>query len=193
MPLIENYLLDNYLIDGLASPGFLASTPSVANTNVVLAANQTGWIQTFSEIPPNSRFVSLAPSTGGANWYIRAAVSSTSGAVAFGLLDANGVIWKLTINTIPDNSNRFTFNLYSLQIDFVTRTSYYQGYYSNIQTYPSNTLSGPLQSGMGSFAMPAGFDTTRPMSLGVYATSAYTAGNWGVYFECGGLRQVVIS
>lgn len=192
MPLIDNYLLDSYLIDGLPSPNFLTSTPSVANTSVALTANQTGWLQTFSEIPPNSRFVSLAPASSGANWFIRAAVGASSGALAFGLMDANGIIWKVTVNTIPDNSNRFTFNMYSLQIDLVTGTSYYQGYYSNTQVYPSNTLSGPLQSGMGPVAMPTNFDMTRKMSLGVYISSTYTAGNWGAYFEAAGMRQVVL-
>jgi hypothetical protein len=171
---------------------YTSIVPAVASATSNLVSNQVGWVRDIAGVSANAKVISLASMTSSPGyWFIRAAIGSTSGTLAFGLKDANGLIWHLSASTVPDNANAYTFNLYGLQVDLVAGTAWYMGHYSNNQVQPIN--AGSLVVGANPVSKPAGFDTTRSMTLGVFIASTYTGGaNWSVSSYAGSMRLITM-
>ncbi|WP_337033697.1 hypothetical protein [Paenibacillus illinoisensis] len=197
MPIIDNYSLDNYRLDGPDQQGVYTSfVPSAPTTQPTIAANQSGWLRDFATVPANAKSISLQPiSSSNGHWYIRN-FNTSSGQLAFGLKDAAGRIWQLTSPNYTTPSSRWTQNLYSLQMDLVAGTvgvtTYWTQYGTAMEDIPNLGSSGQLVVGANSYAKPAGFDTTREMTLGVFIVYSYASTGWAPVMYGNNLKLLVM-
>lgn len=145
--------------------------PSVSSGSTYLAAGQTGWVRDFAGVPANAKTISLLSTTGPSAWGIR--TSGTMFSLAFGLKDANGLIWRLSQSVYGAVTNSNALSMYALQADLSAgvASSLHLLSASNWALYevtPQNNVGSVTH--YGAPAKPAGFDSTRDMVLGVYIT-----------------------
>jgi len=157
-------------INAIQQGAYSASEPVISYVSTNISAGQLGWVRDFAVVPANAKTISISNySTGFSLWGIRIASSTTS--LAFGLRDANGLIWRLSEQAYGNNPAVYALSLYTLQADLnagVAASLYLlsgSNYGLHDVTPQSNVGSVRLYA---SPPKPAGFDSTRDMTIGVY-------------------------
>jgi hypothetical protein len=159
-------------INAIQQGAYSVLTPALNTGNLNLSSNQTGWLYDFASIPANVKTISLIPTSSNAYWSVR--ISGNLMMLSFGLKDANGLVWRVSPAAYGGAQTEYTVNMYSLQVDTVAGSALSMCLVaSQIWTLGDVTPGANIGSvrAYGAAAKPQGFDTTRPMTLGIYISA----------------------